>query len=166
MRSVPATLQSEIQGQTTRPGFLVYLGFDPELYMCSWADVTWNGHNWSFTGLDVQRLGTDKCTVRVDNSDRSMSSLILNQDVLSVPIEVYIIYFDAQWNGTEPYLYFKGFCDGAELSNPVVASLSAVVFSRANYYSPRKRICEATGFHYLPREGQVVSWGNNTVLID
>lgn len=164
-RTLPTSLQGELVHTTTRPGYLLYLGWSTPLRLCTFDDVVYNSHTWSKSGCDVE-LNGDRATIKLDNSDGNASSLILNEGINGIEIKVWVIYFDSSESATDPYLIFEGVGDGAFLQNPLEAAINAETFSKANIYHPRKRICEATGFHYLPEPGQAVSWGKNSVVLE
>ena len=165
-RSLPTSLQGELGQQTTRPGYLIYIGFDTPLRLCTFKDVVWDGHSWSLSPCDVSLAGPDRASIQLDNSSNVASSLILNEGINGKEIKIWVVYFDSTGAATDPYLFFEGTGDGADLTDPLFAVVMAVAGSKNNLYHPRKRICEATGFHYLPEPGQVVSWGNNRVVLE
>ena len=170
-KDIPATIKSEIAKTTTRPGFLVYIGFSTPLRLCSWGSMSYSGYTWDKADVDVIDYSVDasgyrQLNVVLGNNDNTMSAIVLSEDLTNVAIKAWKVYFDSDGDPTDPYLMFSGVANGVDLSPQTSVVLKAITRNAKTLFSPRKRVCKSSGFHYLPYPGQVIVWGSNSIVLE
>ena len=171
-KDLPSSISSTVlEGPVTRPGYLVYLGFDSPLRLCSWDDVSYDGHTWSRADVEIKSFKTDdkgqqNISLVLGNNNYEISAIVLSEGVNGKVIKVWAVYFDSSGSATDPYGLFSGKGDGCDLSKMTSVTINAATVGAATWFSPRKRICESSGFHYLPSPGTVIKWGDTTLVLE
>ena len=170
-KTLPAELEAQVGQRVTRPGWLVYVGFSTPLYLASFKDTVYDGHNWQRADVAVRSLtdgdgGGQSAAIEIGNNNNQLSAFILNEGINDKTIRIYKAYYgdDGTLSGVKGL--FQGFGNGADLSAITSVTIFAETSSKWAYFSPRFRICEANGFNYLLQEGTVLDWGKTSVVLE
>jgi hypothetical protein len=169
MRSPSTPTGNAIAAATTRPGYLVQIGWSTVTRITSSdASLTWNGFVWvpasvALSGLRWDNSGLQSATLRLGNTDQAYSALALNEGVADIAIVAYA-YDQSATATADPIKVFDGV--GGRLTaddNSVTIELTTLR-SRA-LKSPRQRITRAAGYSLLPAPGTVVRWGSENYTL-
>ena len=166
MRTLSPALIAELGLTITRPGYLVSIAFDTPLYLSTLGDVTWGGHTWLSSDVDVGKLTRGSSAAQVagislGNLDALYSAIVLNGGVADRAVAVYAVYAGAP---ADAVLEFSGVGDDVEVGDRV--NISLVSRSTQEIFAPRRRIGPATGFSILLPAGTLIPMGNTTYVLE
>lgn len=158
MRTLSSTLITELGLTVTRPGYLVSVGFSTPQYYSTLGDVTWGGHTWTGTSLNVSGLKRSVGVARTASlafadSDLSIGAIVLNEGIADREIRIYAVYAGA---ADDAVLELIAAGDACEIT-PKGVTLNVVGFSTHRVQMPRRYISADTGFNVLQPWGTPIS---------
>jgi len=132
MRTLPGNLSTEISKTVTTPFYLVKLVFSlGTLTLSSRQTVSYGGSTYTASGIDSINISSDSVTIVLNNSDSSVSALVLNASYREGPATVWATY-----DGVDVIQIFNGYM--SEI--PVIAEVVNI-----------KCVTYASGATWLPR---------------
>ena len=165
-KTLTPALESAIGERLTRPCWLAYVGFSVPLRLASYKDTSWDGHTWTMGDIAVRSFSPQKLTLERGNKNNQISAYVLNEGINDKEIRLYKAYYNESGELAGVKGIFEGYGSGADLSGVITVSIFAEASSKYSYFSPRFRICEANGFHYLLQPGTTITWGGSTVVFE
>jgi hypothetical protein len=156
-RTLSGTIESEVALPITQPGYLVFLGFTPELRYATRETIVYNGYTWSAGfGVGVSSVTDDAAVITLRNHDNSASALVLNHTLANVLCEVYMEY------GDDAVLLFSGTLDSAQVGTRVTLKARGMVTSKK---APNAYIAYPIFNHLFPA-GTKIQWGLDTLVLE
>lgn len=170
LRTLSTSLSTKVSQTVTLPGYLVALEFESQtVRLSSRGDVTWGGYTWLSYSLEVLGLASDGAgdvsgTLRIGNTDNTLSALILGEGIAGRPVTIYAFYGDAPASD-EVEEVFAGQGDEAGV-NLASAEIKLISDSIARVLLPRGRITPATGFNHLTPPKTVLTWNGEKITLE
>lgn len=169
-RNLPADAQTEIAIDFTRPVYLVEMLFPTgTLYLSTGPQITYNSNVYQEGQVSVGAFrwnsdGTQSGDITISNENNSASALILGGTINDVVINIYKTYLIAAGGNTTPVLYVTGSMDGSDVgySSSRVGVLST---GSQTGHLPNNYFTVANGFHWLPIEGEKITWGDEVFIL-
>lgn len=153
----------------TAPGLLIEIDFSTILRLCNRQTVTWNGFTWTIADIDLVNLAYDaqgEATAQLilGNADYAFSPTLFAEGIANKKIKVWQFYGDLSPATADVAVVFDGYGD-----EPVIdeAQIRIGLTSKAadQEYYPFEFLSPATGFNWLPQDGEVVQWdGDNYTM--
>jgi hypothetical protein len=164
-RPLPTTVSAAITADATRPVYLIEFGFDTTQRAATWdADITWNGQTWSASGVQVTRLTSKDCSVKLPaGADDGWLALVMSDGVRGRTINIYEHHYDsASSPQTDAVLVFSGIMDDAQIGSEI--SLRVLESSRAKTFPPTSM--DEPTFTHLLTPGTTIKWGTDTIKVN
>lgn len=169
-RDLPSDALTEIAIDFTRPVYLVEMLFPSgTLYLSTGPQITYNSNIYQEGQVSVGSFawnsdGTQTGNITLSNENNAASALILGGTVNDVVINIYKTYLIAAGGNTTPVLYVTGSMDGSDVgySSSRVGILST---GSQTGHLPNRYFTPAEGFHWLPIEGEKITWGEEVYIL-
>ena len=169
-RNVSPAFQTAVTSDVTTPGYLVEISFSNIFAICSRTDVSFGGSSFIEYGFTINGLSPTidtssiEATIDINDPDRTVTSLVLNEGIEERRIRVWMYYGDvARYSSIDlnnPVLLFDGFGYKCEINpNSGIVSITVIPSSQLMSNTPRVRICKENGFLWLPADGQEFEFG-------
>ncbi len=157
-RTLAAGFETQLTATVTDPGYLIYLGFDPERYYATKSTVTVLSQTWQVgSGIKVDFVNHMEARFSMRNTDASVTSMVSGIVLGDIPCKIYSIY------ASLTALIFDGFLDGSPdlAEDEVTFDARAASFSK---FAPAERIAPPVFNHLMPT-GLELRWGSDVVLV-
>lgn len=170
MRTLGGATTTEVGAAVTRPGYLIEIAFSTTVRFSSRGTISWSGQTWTAYDCNVRGLGVDSSEVQTEgaldigNADLVMSTLILSEGVSGRAVRVWKFYGDASALA-DPVLLFDGMADEATISDNGRVLITLQQAGGRTLYCPRTYITPDAGFHWLPPQGQKITWNGETITL-
>jgi hypothetical protein len=166
-RTVPANVQTEIAKQSVQAFHICKLELPTSgnTHLSEGPQVTHAGQNYLEGTLSVGVLswaetGVQKAQITLqDDGEGDMIGLALANQLADTPATLWLVYRDSSGSDTTPVLLVQGTLNPISITdNEVKLEILAVRADASTY--PDVYCTKDNGFNYLPKEGQVVEWGD------
>jgi hypothetical protein len=169
-RTVASNVQDEIVKQSVQAFHICKLEFssadggDGPSYLSEGPEVSFGGQNYLTNSLNVGAMswaqsGVQKAQITlVDDGLGSAIGLALRNQLADVPATLWLVYRDETGADTTPVMLVAGTLNPISITDSEVKMDILAVRVDAEFY-PDQYCTKDNGFNYLPREGQVVDWG-------
>ena len=170
VRNIPASAQTEIAIDFTRPVYLVKLLIPGQTrYVSTNIQITFEGNTYIEGQVTVGNFqwtsdGVQLGTIRLSNEANAASALVLGSTINDIGVEIYKTYLISGGGNTHPSLYVRGVMDGATIE-PDESTVTIVSTTARQAFLPNRYHTVAEGFSWLPVEGEVVTWGTEVFLL-
>ena len=165
-RSVSATISTATAQETTRPIYLVSMGWATPVYAATWdQNISWNAITWIASGLNIPNLDGNGGTLELPLGDAdSWLSLVLTEIPRGRTVSVYEYHtnFTVSPNVSDATLLFSGFMDNAQISNNIRIGM---IEGATKKVFPPTWIDRPT-YTYLLTPGTRIQWGDDTVIVN
>ena len=172
MRTLTAAVTTATTGPVTAPGYFVEILFSTPLRLSSRGTISWGGNPW--TGWDVRPSGlvanaeqsTTRGSLVLGNTDYSIGSLVMNQDIVDRAIRIWKFYGSSP-AAADPVEVFSGV--GSDfLLDPTqgTCTISLQQAGGRSQFSPRRYITAEQGFSFLPSTGTIIHWNGETFILE
>ena len=165
-RAVSATISSAIAGDTTRPIYLLEIGYSSTVRICTFdADIIWSGYSWESSGVEVRSMSSARATLEFPNGDSDpWLALALVEGTRDVTLNVYEHHYDATSSPQgDAVLVFSGVMDEATITDDKVV-VRCIESSQRKTFPPNSVDDET--FTYLMTSGDRVIWGNDVLTVN
>jgi hypothetical protein len=155
-RSISASIQSQLPGPLTEPGWLIHVKSSTALRYHTRGTISFDGYTW-LGGATVSGIGdslTPSMTLTLPNTDNAASALALGVDLRDVAVDIYAVY------GASP-------TDADLLVSGVIDEVSSITATRVEF-KMTSAIEAASSIpdvvigpplcNFIPAVGSVVSW--------
>lgn len=168
LRNLSLATQTALAEPVTAPGWLVQIDTAPVVRLSSRGDLSWDGAAWlgyalDVSGLAAQGTGETTATLRVGNTDNTLSALILGPGVAGVPVRLWAFYGETPALA-DPVAIFSGMADDAGINTDRV-EIRLVGDTLKNLALPRGRCTPSAGLHHLTPDNTVLTWGNAKITL-
>lgn len=170
MKTLTPALLTELGLVSTRPGYLISLGYSLPIRLSTMGDISWNSLAWAgnnmnirLSGLSQDGKGANTCNLEVGNIDLSYGALVLNEGASDIPVVIYSVYAGAT-DASDVIQVFSGVLDGANISETKV-SFTLVSQNNKTLYSPRVFINKPK-FNFLQPANTKIVFGNETFILE
>ena len=167
MRTLTTFNETETQKQITEPFYLVYMGFNTPVYLCSLKDITVDSNAYSGSRtIKVPAIKTDSAgnqtgSIQLSDVDNLVSGLILSEGCAEKAITIYKGYGTP--SDADIITEFSGFMDEAKIND---ISVSIKLLSKnSTRFSPGLTIGKPY-FNYLPPAGTIIRSGTTTITLE
>lgn len=119
MKSLSAALSSALGAPVQRPAVLIEMAFSPVKRWSSYADLAWNGQDWTKEDVAVESLAVGALsltgTLRLGNGDGTAAALVLGQGVQDRAVRIW--GYDAAATATGDVVWLAdAICAGVQIS--------------------------------------------------
>ena len=161
-RTLPATVSSAIAKATTKPVYLVQMGFNSLAWVATWdASILWNGVTWAASGVEIKGLNAGGARMHMPTSDLWLG-LVLNDGTRNRPISIYEWHEDTTASPqTDAVLIFVGIMDETTITDKITITL--IESSRAKSF-PALTIDQPV-FTHLMTSGDTINWGADVITV-
>lgn len=170
MKTLTSALLTELGLASTRPGYLISLGYSTTLRLSTIGNITWNSLDWIGEGVSVRvsnvlqnGQGANTCMLELGNTDLVYGALVLLEGAADIPVTIYAVYAGAS-AVADVVQVFSGVTDGANISDTKV-SLTLVSQNNSTLYSPRVFINKPK-FNFLQPPNTKVVFGSETFILE
>lgn len=168
MLSLPEMIAVETALPTTKPFYLIEIGFDSPLRLSTGIPVPWNSQNWVAVGARMVAInegvsGAQSATISLSNIDSSASSLVLNEGTEDRPITIWQLYGGGPFGVNDAVKIFNGVIDDVPSMTAERVTLNAVSTSSAFQLCPRvyfEHVC-----NHMPAAGAEFVWGGQRYIL-
>lgn len=165
-RPVSATITTAVAQNTTRPIYLVRMGWDTEVRSATYgAAIDWNSETWAASGIRISNLDSNGGVMDLPNG---AGDAWLNLVMTEVPRERTIEVYEHHTNYTvspavsDATLIFSGYMDETQIGNSIRVAL---VESSTKKRFPPGRIDRTVYTHLLP-VGEKIQFGGDQVVVN
>lgn len=167
MRTLTAHNAAETAKQITEPFYLVHLGFDTPLYLCSLKTITLNSITWSGSrtirvpAIKTDNAGNQSGSIQLSNIDRLISGLILTEGCAGKVANIYKGY----GNPTDADIVseFSGFMDDSDIDD---TSVTILLTGKGNKRFSPGIILSKPYLNHMPPAGTIIKSGNTTITLN
>lgn len=171
-RTVSSTISTAVAAETTRPIYLIRMGWDvasPDVNrrIATWdVNLSWNSETWEGSGADIRRLSASGGTLELPNGDADpWLTLVTAQNPKGRTIDVYEYHtnFAASPHASDATQLFSGIMEDSE----VTAEKITINFVEGllNKSFPHTSIDPSVYTHLLAA-GTRIYWGPDVVLVE
>lgn len=173
-RVVSTGMAEELTARLNHPVWLVQIAFaEADLYGSGAPrTISWNGHDWQPLDVEVsdyslERNGTGRLTLSFPGHNHPMAVSVAQGLHTNRAASVYLAYLDGATGDVvaDPELVLSGRCSGGQVDDGGV-SFSVLEGKGVRYdYAPRRWFGPESGFHHLPKDGEVLQWKNSRITL-
>lgn len=168
MRTLGASLLTELGLTVTRPGYLVEIAFSTPLRLSTMGDVTFNSQAWSAADVQVRGLSADGQggqggSLLFGNTWDDYGALVLNEGIADRAIQVWACYAGAPGDSVQ---IFDGVGDDADWDDAGRLTIRLAQSAVRSAFWPRTRINAAAGFNHLIPAGSKITVAGQTYILE
>jgi len=165
-RTVSATISTAAVQETTKPIYLVRMGWATELRRATWdADISWNAETWTASGVKITNLTASSGQMELPNGDGDPWLALVQAEI---PRDLAINIYEHHTNYTvspavsDAVLIFSGFMDAVSIGDDIRVSL---VEGTTKKVFPLGEI-DRPIYTYLLSSGTVIRYGDDMVTVN
>jgi len=168
-RTLTPAAQAAAGRTTTRPLYLIEIGWGFVSRLSTAGPITWNGLTWSgdvacqVSGISATSNAAQQGRLSISNTDLLFGTLALSM-AGDVPVRIWHAHADALAD-LDPALVFDGAIDAAEVSDSTVELTLGPSRSSAAF-APRLTVGPDAGFTVLLPAGTRVPVGNQVFVLE
>lgn len=165
-RTVPANVTAAIANETTKPVYLIRMGWDVEVRAATWAaSISWNAETWVASGINIRTLDMSGGLMEmpVGDSDPWMA-LALGEIPRERAIQIYEYHTNLAVSPmvSDAVLVFAGVMDEMTLTDKLSIRL---IEGATNKAFPFTNIDRPT-YTYLLAAGTRLAWGTDVITVN
>jgi hypothetical protein len=171
MRTLSSPTASAVTAAVTLPGYLIEIAFGTALRLSTRGTLSWNSLTWTAADARLSGIAVDGASsslngeLMIGNTDLAIGAQVLSEGVAGRSVSVWAYYGETPALA-DPVKVFEGVANEAAIpeSGPVRISLQQA--SSTTLFCPRTYLTAASGFSFLPAEGQIITWNGETVQLN
>ena len=164
-RTVSATISIAVAQETTRPIYLIRMGWATPVLVATWDQtITWNAETWVASGLTVSNLSGSGGTLDMPNGDTDpWLALVMGEIPRNRTIQIYEHHtnYTVSPAVSDAVEIFAGYMDETTIGNSIRMNL---IESATKKGFPPTSIDRPTYTYLLP-SGLRIQWGNDVVTV-
>lgn len=168
MRTLSASLLTELGLTVTRPGYLVEIDFSTPLRLSTLGDITYGGNDWLAADVQVRGISAEGSAHQsgaliFNNTWSDFGALVLNEGVADRAIRVLAVYAGAT---ADPVEVFNGVGDDAGFDAKGRLTINLHAAQMRSAFWPRARINAASGFTKIIPAGTRLTIGGQPYILE
>ena len=163
-RTLPTTVSSAIAKATTKPVYLIHMGFNSIVRAATWdASILWDGVTWAASGVEIKGLNAGGARMHMPTGAADpWLGLVLNDGTRNRTISIYEWHEDTTASPqTDAVLIFVGIMDETTITDKITITL--IESSRAKSF-PALTIDQPV-FTHLMTSGDTINWGADVITV-
>jgi len=162
VRTLPAGINTSTQETVVTPVYLLELGFDSVVRLCSRGVALYEGNNFSDASLNVTL--TNPPQVEVFNETTTLGQVVLTEGTSGRTIKIWQSYLDtvaSSYTLSEAVLVFSG-----EMGTATIGKSVRIECKQSGpKYTPRRYVQEPE-FNHLPQEGTKIRTATQVITLE
>ena len=169
-RLIPDSLGTRLDAQITAVGYLLR-AYSPgvlsaaasqTIFLSDIGDIVNSLGTWTGEDMKVSGAGSENVTVSIQNLNNAMAAYVLNATALA---DVMFDLWQFERGDAEHAVYLGEFRAANARIGLDRVEIALRQFNLQYRYAPTKRIDARNGFHYAMHPGDVITWGNQRIVM-